>query len=206
MFTGIVEETGVIKNITPAADAMIFTISCRLVLEDAHQGDSVCISGVCLTITGIQTGEFECLAGAETLRKSNLGNLKTASRVNLERSITLGTRLGGHLVQGHVESTGVIASIIPEGETQLWQFSVPKSIAGQLVEKGSIAVNGVSLTVINAGEDSFQVSLIPATLIKTTFSDLKPGDTVNIETDIIGRYVQHFTRPYQTSPIAASRE
>lgn len=189
MFTGLVEEVGQIGGLNPTDGSLVLVINCRKVIEDAALGDSIAVNGCCLTVTRLLEDGFEALASHETLSLTNLGDLRVGSPVNLERSVTLNSRMGGHLVQGHVDGTGTVVSFAAEGDSQRWKFAAPPALMAQMIMKGSITVNGVSLTVAGLGSDSFEVALIPATLELTTFPSLKPGDRVNLETDLIGKYV-----------------
>ncbi len=193
MFTGLIEETGIIRSITPRADGLLdLTIDCRLTLDGLQVGDSICVNGVCLTATRFDAQGFEATATPETLSLTNLDQLQTGSPVNLERSVTLQTRLGGHMVQGHVDGTGTVAEITPEGESQRWVFEVPADLTRFMVHKGSVAINGVSLTIAGLTDSTVAVALIPKTIELTTFNSMKVGDTVNIEADVIGKYVYQF--------------
>jgi riboflavin synthase len=192
MFTGLIEELGTIAALRPLQEAVEMRIDCRETLKGTLLGDSISVDGVCLTVTNITAQGFTMLAGAETLRRTNLVFRQEGDRVNLERSLTLEKRLGGHLVQGHVDGQGQVLEIKREGETQLWRFQLPRELARVLVPKGSIAVDGISLTVIDAGIDFFTVSIIPKTLQATVLQFRKPGDAINIETDLIGKYVWRF--------------
>lgn len=192
MFTGLVEEVGTIKSIGLLEQGSQFEISCKTVLEGTLIGDSISTSGVCLTVTELKDDSYGCLAVAETLRKTNLGNLKIGDKVNLERSLTLEKRIGGHLVQGHVDGLGMAVCVEHEGESELWTFSSPPELAKFLVNKGSVTLNGVSLTIVDCNLNHFRIALIPQTLKETTMGELKAGDAINIEVDILGKYVHHF--------------
>lgn len=195
MFTGIIEEMGVIQALVPKPEAVEITVQCLDSVRDIGLGDSVAVDGICLTVTQFDSGSFSAFASAETLRKTTLGSKKVGDRVNLERPLTLEKMLGGHLVQGHVDGVGVIESITPEGDSQMWKFRLDPDLAKYLVNKGSVAVDGISLTVVDPGRDFFSVAIIPKTIAVTTFQFLKPGDRVNIETDVIGKYVYKYTHP-----------
>lgn len=189
MFTGLIEEVGHVGELVKTDDSLVLTITCGKVLEDAALGDSIAVNGCCLTVTQLTPESFVALASPETLSLTNLGDLRVGSPVNLERSVTLNSRMGGHLVQGHVDGTGTVVDFAAEGDSQRWKFSAPPELMAQMIMKGSITVNGVSLTVAGLGPDYFEVALIPATLELTAFPSLKPGDRVNLETDLIGKYV-----------------
>ncbi len=207
MFTGLVEDCGVVREIQPLSAGIQLLIDVAgTVLETSSStpsdfpqtptriGDSVSINGCCLTVVEISPNGWAFQAGTETLSKTNLGNLEEGSRVNLERSLPVNGRLGGHFVQGHVDGVGTIADISREGTSEEpWVrivFAVPKTLTQQMVPKGSIAVDGVSLTLVDVEPESFSVALIPHTLEVTTLGQKQPGDSVNIETDILGKYVQ----------------
>ena len=191
MFTGLVETTGEIFEIIDQSPGKLLRIRSSLVSADAKLGDSICINGCCLTVTAIDADvllDFE--AGAETLSRTNLGQLQTNDLVNLERSLAVGARLGGHYVTGHVDATGPLLERIDDPPWANLRFGVPPALASQIASKGSIAVDGISLTVVEAGDDFFTVALIPHTLSVTTLGKRRPGDRVNLETDVLAKYVQ----------------
>ncbi|MGW6378355.1 riboflavin synthase [Rhodococcus sp. NPDC055112] len=196
MFTGIVEELGEIVAKEDLADAARFTVRGALVTSDAGHGDSIAVNGVCLTVVEVLGGDsFTADVMAETLNRSSLGALDVGSRVNLERAAALNSRLGGHLVQGHVDATGSVISRSPSENWEVVRISLPDSIARYVVEKGSITVDGVSLTVSALGRDEdggefFEISLIPTTLEMTTLGGAAPGTPVNLEVDVIAKYVE----------------
>ncbi len=191
MFTGLVEGRGTIHSIRSEGAAIRLELETPDgLLADSQIGDSVAINGCCLTIVETDGSRFVFQAGTETLAKTNLGELKTGSVVNLERSLPVDGRLGGHFVQGHVDGIGRVATIDSDGEWVTMWFSVPESLAAQMVAKGSVAVDGISLTLVDVEADRFSVALIPHTLQMTTLGIRNVGDAVNIETDIIGKYVQ----------------
>jgi riboflavin synthase len=210
MFTGIVEELGEVVGLERQGDAARITVRGPLVTQDAGNGHSIAINGVCLTVTGLRDGTFTADVMLETLRRSSLGDLKPGSPVNLERSMRLDGRLGGHLVQGHVDGTGTIVSRSPAEHWDVVRISLPDGLARYLVEKGSVSVDGVSLTVTATGDGGhradgdrhdgdrhdgadppwFEVSLIPETLERTTLGRKQPGDAVNLEVDVIAKYVE----------------
>ncbi|MDH6124775.1 riboflavin synthase [Kitasatospora sp. GP82] len=203
MFTGIIEELGEVVSIEEFGDSSRIRLRGPVVCSGARHGDSIAVNGVCLTVVDTpdqlasDSGEFSADVMAETLHRSSLGALRPGSRVNLERAMALGDRLGGHLVQGHVDATGTLLGREPgelDAEGRLrWEvlrFSLPQSITRYLVEKGSITVDGVSLTVVEAALDSFTVSLIPATLALTTLGTKGVGDPVNLEVDVLAKYVE----------------
>lgn len=190
MFTGIVEEMGTIESIERLTDAIRMTISGPLVCSDAKPGDSIAVNGCCLTVVGEPTGSFNADVMQETLDKTCLGELSPGDRVNLERAVTPATRLGGHIVQGHVDATGVILSRRPGDNWEVVEVSVPEQISHYLVPKGSITVDGISLTVVDVAADSFSISLIPETLARTTLGFKQVDDIVNLEVDVIAKYVE----------------
>ncbi len=198
MFTGIVEEVGTVVAREDQADAARLRIRATTVLEDVSLGDSISVSGVCLTVTDVEDGVWGTDVMAETLRRSSLGKAEAGGRVNLERAVTARTRLGGHLVQGHVDGVGRILARTPAEHWEVVRVELPVGLARYVVEKGSIAVDGVSLTVsaVSALEDPapwFEVSLIPTTLRETTLGERSPGDPVNLEVDVIAKYVERLT-------------
>ncbi|MFJ2377331.1 riboflavin synthase [Streptomyces sp. NPDC087769] len=190
MFTGIVEELGEVTAVEKLADASRFRLRGRVVTEGAKHGDSIAVNGVCLTVVDLGDGEFTADVMAETLDRSSLGALDTGSRVNLERPMAVGGRLGGHIVQGHVDGTGRIVERRISENWEIVKVSLPVHLSRYVVEKGSITVDGVSLTVVDAGTDYFTISLIPTTLALTTLGIKEPGDPVNLEVDVIAKYVE----------------
>ncbi|THC50938.1 riboflavin synthase [Streptomyces sp. A1499] len=190
MFTGIVEELGEITAVENLPDASRFRLRGPVVTEGAKHGDSIAVNGVCLTVVEHEGEEFTADVMAETLNRSSLGALTVGSRVNLERPTAVGARLGGHIVQGHVDGTGEIVAREPSENWELVKVSLPAGLSRYVVEKGSITVDGVSLTVVEAGRDFFTISLIPTTLALTTLGIKQPGDPVNLEVDIIAKYVE----------------
>ncbi|MBF0662529.1 MULTISPECIES: riboflavin synthase [unclassified Rhodococcus (in: high G+C Gram-positive bacteria)] len=195
MFTGIVEELGEIVAREDLADAARFTVLGPVVTSDAKHGDSIAVNGVCLTVVDVQAGDsFTADVMQETLNRSSLARLAAGSRVNLERAAALNSRLGGHLVQGHVDGTGTVISRAPSENWTVVRISLPDSISRYVVEKGSITVDGVSLTVSalggDPGDEWFEISLIPTTLSLTTLGSAEPGTLVNLEVDVIAKYVE----------------
>ncbi len=190
MFTGIVEELGEVVTVEDRQDAARFRLRGPLVTEGARHGDSIAVNGVCLTVVDTADGEFTADVMAETLDRSSLGALAAGSRVNLERPMALGGRLGGHLVQGHVDGTGTVEQRTPAEHWETVRIGIPAELARYVVEKGSITVDGVSLTVVEAGADFLTVSLIPTTLALTTLGTKQPGDPVNLEVDVLAKYVE----------------
>lgn len=194
MFTGIIEELGTVTELTPLEDAARLVISGPEVTADASEGDSISVNGVCLTVVEVGDGTFASDVMGETLRRSSLGSLRTGHQVNLERAATLASRLGGHLVQGHVDGVGVVQERRPEEHWETVRFTLPAELARYVVEKGSIAVDGVSLTVAAVDDTSFTVGLIPTTLRATTLGLAAPGTSVNLEVDIVAKYVEKLVR------------
>ncbi len=190
MFTGIIEETGRVKSIRKAALSEVLLIEAETVLEGTKVGDSISVNGVCLTVTELGKDFFSADVMAETVRRSSLGGLMSGSMVNLERAMPAEGRFGGHIVSGHIDGTGEILSFTPEGNAMWLRIKTPPDILKYIVEKGSIAIDGVSLTVAGLDEYSFSVSLIPHTGKETILLKKKPGDLVNLENDIIGKYVE----------------
>ncbi|MGW7242763.1 riboflavin synthase [Streptomyces sp. NPDC054804] len=190
MFTGIVEELGEITAVENLGDASRFRLRGPVVTEGAQHGDSIAVNGVCLTVVEHDGDEFTADVMQETLKRSSLGALDVGSRVNLERPTAVGSRLGGHIVQGHVDGTGQVLARTPSENWEIVKVSLPADLARYVVEKGSITVDGISLTVVEAGPDYFTVSLIPTTLDLTTLGRKQPGDPVNLEVDIVAKYVE----------------
>ena len=191
MFTGIVEELGEVTSLDVLADAARLTIRGPVVTADAGHGDSIAVNGVCLTVVELLgDGQFTADVMAETLDRSNLGGLEVGSRVNLERAAALNSRLGGHIVQGHVDGTGHVVSRSPSEHWEVVRIEVPEAVARYIVEKGSITVDGISLTVSALGDDWFEVSLIPTTRELTTLGPAAAGTRVNLEVDVIAKYVE----------------
>jgi riboflavin synthase len=190
VFTGIVEELGSVVAVEPMADAARLRIRGPLVTSDAVHGASIAVNGVCLTVVELGDGEFTADVMQETLDRSSLGAVEPGSPVNLERPVTLAARLGGHLVQGHVDGTGTILGRTPSEHWEVVRVSLPDDLGKYVVEKGSITVDGVSLTVVEAQRDWFSISLIPTTLELTTLGTKKVGDPVNLEVDVVAKYVE----------------
>ena len=195
MFTGIVEELGVVEGVVDQGDAVRLTVRGPHVTLDAGLGDSIAVNGCCLTVAERDQETFTADVMRETLAKTALGGLAPGDRVNLERAVTPQTRLGGHIVQGHVDGTGEIVRRAPSEHWEVVEVSLPGEIARYLVPKGSVTVDGISLTVVEVGADSFTVSLIPETLARTTLGLKKPGDRVNLEVDVIAKYVERLLDP-----------
>ena len=190
MFTGLVEEIGTVTALEPQGDALRLTIDAQTVLSDAALGDSIAVNGVCLTVATLGPGSFTADVMQESLDRTGLGGLQEGSAVNLERAMAVGDRLGGHIMQGHVDGTAQLLTRTSSEHWDVLRFSLPTGLARYVVEKGSIAVNGTSLTVSAVGEDWFEVSLIPTTLPETTHGQLATGDVVNLEVDVLAKYVE----------------
>ncbi|MGH7000409.1 MAG: riboflavin synthase [Stellaceae bacterium] len=196
MFTGIIEDLGAIERIAQSADGAVVTIRTRLPLARIGIGESIAVNGCCLTVTKKARGSFTMDVSPESLRCTVLGELKVGDRVNLERCLTLEKLLGGHMVSGHVDGVGRIVSITPEGDSRLYTFAAPPGVARYLVEKGSLAIDGVSLTVFDITKNRFKVALIPHTLKMTTLGLKRPGDAANLESDMLVKYVERVAGPY----------
>jgi len=199
MFTGIVEELGEVVSVEHLGGTARITVRGPQVTADARHGDSIAVNGTCLTVTGLSGSDFTADVMAETLHRTGLGALSPGSPVNLERSLRVGDRLGGHMVQGHVDGVGTVTSRVSSDRWDVVRITVPPGLARYLVEKGSVAVDGVSLTVSALGggpgeQPWFEVSLIPATLVATTLGRVQPGASVNLEADVIGKYVERMLR------------
>jgi riboflavin synthase len=196
MFTGIVEDLGEVEAVEYLGDFARIYVRSATVTEDARPGDSICVNGVCLTVTGLigdPPAGFTADVMGETLRRSSLKDIAAGTKVNLERSVRLADRLGGHLVQGHVDGTATIVGRDPQEHWEVVRISLPADLAKYVVHKGSIAVDGISLTVSASGTDWFEVSLIPETLKRTTLGRKQAGDPVNLEVDVIAKYVEKLT-------------
>jgi riboflavin synthase len=198
MFTGIVEELGTVEAVEQLGDALRLSIRAGTVLDDVRLGDSIAVNGCCLTVAALDGPVWTADVMQETLDKTSLVGAGPGDRVNLERAVTPGTRLGGHIVQGHVDGVGTVLRRSPSEHWEVVEFSLPETLERYLVEKGSITVDGVSLTVVEAGSGSFTVSLVPETLTRTTLGLRGPGDRVNLEVDVIAKYVERLLgdRPY----------
>lgn len=190
MFTGIVEEIGVVRGVVSGSEWGSISIGARRVLEGTRRGDSIAVNGVCLTVTALSRDGFTADVMAETLRRSNLGALKAGEAVNLERAMAADSRFGGHIVSGHVDNFGEIVDRSQEGSAFWLTLSAPPDLLELVVEKGSITLDGVSLTVAARAENTFSVSLIPTTQMDTTLLRKRPGDKINLEADVIGKYVR----------------
>jgi len=190
VFTGIIEELGKVQTLEKYPSGARIKVSASVVTFDSQEGDSIAVNGVCLTALDIKSDSFAADVSGETLRRSTLGNLKTGSKVNLERAATVSTRLGGHIVQGHVDAAGKFLNANQSGDFWTVRVAFPPEIGQYLVYKGSITVEGISLTIANLADDYFEIAVIPKTWALTNLSTLKNGDAVNLEADIIAKYVE----------------
>jgi riboflavin synthase len=190
MFTGLVEALGVVHELTADGAGRLLVIEAPSLTGELALGESVAVNGACLTVVAHDATTCRFQAGPETLRRTNLGDLHAGDRVNLERSLRVGDRLGGHIVQGHIDGVGRIDRILSDGEWVLMWFACPSDLSAQMVRKGSVAVDGVSLTLVDVEDGLFSVALIPHTLALTTLGFKRPGDPVNLETDLLAKYVQ----------------
>ena len=197
MFTGIIEEIGSIRAITKSAKSAVLTIQAEIIFSDLKVGDSVSTNGVCLTVTSIQGNTYRTDVMNETLMRSSLGDLRSGSHVNLERAMAANGRFGGHIVTGHVDGTGKILHIKKDDNAIWYTILCKPEVMRYIVEKGSIAIDGISLTVAKVERDCFSVSIIPHTAKETTLLERKIGDVVNLENDVIGKYVEKFTETSQ---------
>jgi len=190
MFTGIIEELGTVQSIEERGENARMVIGAEVVTVGTNHGDSIAVNGVCLTALDVREDSFAADVSRETLQRSTLGDLKPGTPVNLERAVTPATRLGGHMVQGHVDARGRLVSVADHGESWTIRIGFPDEIARYLVFKGSVAVEGISLTIAALADDYFEVAIIPKTWEVTNLPHLKPGDGVNLEVDVIGKYVE----------------
>lgn len=195
MFTGLVEETGRVVGLESGGMTRL-EIAANFIAENILIGDSVSVNGTCLTVNEVDGDLLVFYAMPETLRRTALGGLSGGSLVNLERAMGTGERFGGHIVQGHVDGVGEVLSIQPEGDAQIWAFAAPVEVLRYTVEKGSVCVDGISLTVAALGAGSFAVSILPQTREKTNLKELEIGDRVNLEADVIGKYVERLMQPW----------
>ena len=192
MFTGIVEEVGTVRSIRPGAASVVVDVAASTVTDDAAVGDSILTDGVCLTITALRRDGFTADAMPETVRRTTLSERRPGDRLNLERAMTLSSRLGGHLVSGHIDGVGTVTSVTPEDNARVVELEAPEAVTRVTVDQGSVAVDGVSLTVVSIAGDRLKVSLIPHTAAITTLGRLRAGSRVNLEADLIAKYVYAF--------------
>jgi riboflavin synthase len=194
VFTGLVEEVGCVLSLQEG-EMLRLAISAERVTGDTLAGDSISVNGACLTVGGADGGMLTFLAMPETLRRTALGTLSVGSPVNLERAMAATSRFGGHIVQGHVDGVGEVLEVRPEGEAEIWKFGAPEAVLRYCVEKGSICVDGISLTIVSVGDGSFRVSILPQTRANTNLGVLGEGSKVNLEADVIGKYVERLLEP-----------
>jgi riboflavin synthase len=190
MFTGLIEDCGSLQSVVKTSTSAVVTLNTSLPTESLRKGDSVAVNGVCLTVVEIGAQTFSADVSPETFSRSTLALLQPGNRINLERALRVGDRLGGHIVTGHVDSIGTVKQVTSNQNAIIIDIDLPVTSARYLIEKGSVAVDGVSLTINTISENSFQLSIIPHTLDVTTLKDVRPGTKVNIETDILGKYVE----------------
>ena len=192
MFTGLIEEIGIVKSIRINDESAAISIAANTITKDMKVGDSVNTNGACLTVTSLSSSGFTVDAVAETMRRTNLSKLKSGDKVNLERALQLSDRLGGHMVSGHIDGTGTIAQINTEGNAQIVTIETESEILKYIIEKGSIAIDGISLTIMTVDKSSFEVAIIPHTSHETTLISKIKGNTVNLECDMVGKYIERF--------------
>lgn len=204
MFTGIIEEVGTIRSVVKGSKSAVLTVEASRVLEGSRVGDSIAVNGVCLTVTTMTARQFTADVMAETLRRSSLGGLLRGSKVNLERAMAADGRFGGHIVSGHIDGTGTVLSLTPEDNAVWIRIQAERGVLKYIVEKGSVAIDGISLTVADVTETDFAVSIIPHTAAETTLLSKAAGDIVNLENDVIGKYVDKLLR-FQMDESAAGQ-
>lgn len=206
MFTGIIEELGTVTAIKKTAASAVLCIGCSKILSDIRLGDSIAVNGVCLTVTTFDGNGFSADVMHETLNRSSLGALSAGSRVNLERAMAAGGRFGGHIVSGHIDGTGTVSKIQRDSNAVWYTITCSSHLLKYIVEKGSIAIDGISLTVAKVSKSGFSVSIIPHTLSQTILADKKPGDTINLENDCIGKYVERLLTFDEAQTAPAKKE
>ena len=199
MFTGIIEEVGTVKEVRRSGNSSYIKIQAEKVLSDVHIGDSIAVNGVCLTVTRFDSTTFQADVMNETLERSSLGSLRSGSKVDLERAMSAEGRFGGHIVSGHIDGTGTVTDIKNDGIATWYTITAKPEIMRYIVEKGSVAIDGISLTVAKVTENSFSVSIIPHTASQTVLSTKKTGDIVNLENDIVAKYVEKLMKPSEPS-------
>lgn len=206
MFTGIVEEIGIISGIKQGKNSEILTIKAKKVLEDTKIGDSIAVNGICLTVTALSSDSFTADVMHETINRSSLSKLKYGSKVNLERAMPVNGRFGGHIVSGHVDGTGTIINIKPDDNAIWYKIQANQQILKYIVEKGSITIDGISLTVAKVSETDFSISAIPHTVEQTILKEKRQGDIVNLETDILAKYIEKLLIPTQNKQSKITKE
>lgn len=206
MFTGIVEEIGVISGIKQGKNSEILTIKAKKVLEDTKIGDSIAVNGICLTVTALSSDSFTADVMHETINRSSLSKLKYGSKVNLERAMPVNGRFGGHIVSGHVDGIGTIINIKPDDNAIWYKIQANQQILKYIVEKGSITIDGISLTVAKVSETDFSISAIPHTVEQTILKEKRQGDIVNLETDILAKYIEKLLNPTQNKQSKITKE
>lgn len=206
MFTGIVEEIGVISGIKQGKNSEILTIKAKKVLEDTKIGDSIAVNGICLTVTALSSDSFTADVMHETINRSSLSKLKYGSKVNLERAMPVNGRFGGHIVSGHVDGTGTITKIQADDNAIWYKIQANQQILKYIVEKGSITIDGISLTVAKVSETDFSISAIPHTVEQTILKEKRQGDIVNLETDILAKYIEKLLNPTQNEQSKITKE
>lgn len=192
MFTGIIEEVGQIAQIKKQGEFAVVTVKAKKVLTDVQLGDSIAVNGVCLTVTSFTKEQFTADVMSETLKRTSLGELSLNSPVNLERAMAANGRFGGHIVSGHIDGTGTVAEITPADNTTWYRINASPKLLRYIIEKGSITIDGISLTVVDVNDESFRVSIIPHTIKETNLGSKKIGSLVNLENDIVGKYIEQF--------------
>ncbi|MFD2370387.1 riboflavin synthase [Brevibacillus sp. GCM10020057] len=200
MFTGLVEEVGILEVMTGSKEASRLAIRAERVLDGVQIGDSIAVNGICLTVTSFTSRQFTVDVMPETMNKTTLGQLRRGQRVNLERAMRLGDRFGGHIVSGHVDGTGTVRSREPHANAVLFRIAAQPALLKYVIPRGSICVDGISLTVVDVDHASFSVSIIPHTLSQTSLQDRRPGDLVNLEADVIGKYVERLMGMRDAAP------
>lgn len=200
MFTGIIEEVGKIAQIKKQGEFAVVTINASRVLEDVHLGDSIAVNGVCLTVTSFTSSQFTADVMSETLKRTSLGELQPSSPVNLERAMAANGRFGGHIVSGHIDGTGEVAEITPADNSVWYRIKTSPKLLRYIIEKGSITIDGISLTVVDVNDESFRVSIIPHTIKETNLGSKKIGSIVNLENDIVGKYIEQFLTKKEPAP------
>jgi len=206
VFTGLIEEIGVIAETRPRAGGRDLTVRAPGMAADLARGESVAVNGACLTVERHNDSSFECHAGEETLRRTTLADLRPGTRVNLERALLPGARMGGHFVQGHVDGIGAVRAVRPSGSTVWFEFEAPPDLAPYLTPKGSVAVDGISLTVVACEDCRFSIAIIPHTLANTVLLERRRGDQVNLEVDVLAKYVERILSARQAKPGGLTEE